>query len=405
MQLFHSINLKQVIWVVALGIELINFMSPAYAVEGDVIRPYVSATYMYDDNLRRLSSSQQAVASTGHSNTADTVLMTGVGIILDKTVSRQHFYIDINVNKSKFSRNSELDNDGKEMKGQWYWQLGNHLNGKFDIYHKEALVPFSDFRGIGLNLRTETRQILDAIWTFHPRWRVRGAVAKSDIKFSADAQKAAGLEEVWQELGGDYVSQSGSSTGLIFKHIDGTRPAQVFLGVPISNDYAQNEAKLNINWLVTPKSGLQFLGGFVSRKHDQFSERDFSGFNARTNFNWLVTSKTNLNVSAWRENNAQSFVTTSYTLNKGVSLKADWEASAKVKMQAIVRRENREFVGDEVFGQARTDKDNNFSLALIYKPTLATQLNATFTHSKRDSTSQFFEFTSNSFALTGQYEF
>ncbi|GAB7562284.1 hypothetical protein LG202_03230 [Methylobacillus methanolivorans] len=409
MRLSQSINLKKAALVASLGIEFFGVTSHAHALEGDVIRPYASATYLYDDNMRRFANKEQALLSTGSEKMADTMLMTEVGIILDKTISQQVFFFDLGVNRSKFDRNSVLDNDGREITGRWNWHLGNFWQGNIQAYHKKALVPFADFRavgGIGLNIRTEDRRSADAIWKFHPRWQTRVAFVNYEVEYSADAQKAANLNENSQELELDYIAPSTSKVGVVYRHARGDRPVdQIFFGIPINNNYSQNELKLNVDWSTSAKSKLQFLGGLVERKHDEIPSRDFRKFNARTNFNWAPTGKTSLNLTAWRENNAQAFVTTSYTLNKGTSLSASLYATSKVTLQGSIRYEKRDFEGDDVFGPQRSDKDKTFALGLVYKPTLSLVLNAAVVHSTRESTSQMFEYDSNSLSLTGQYEF
>lgn len=409
MRLSQSINPKKAALVAWLGIELTGVASYAYALEGDVIRPYASATYLYDDNLRRFSSKEQALQNTGSEKRADSMLMSEVGIILDKKVSQQAFFLDLGVNRSKYDRNSALDNDGREMTGRWNWHIGNLWQGNIQAYHKKALVPFADFRsagGLGLNVRTEDRRSADAIWKFHPRWQTRIAFVNYEVEYSAETQKVANLNENSQELELDYIAPSTSKIGVVYRHARGDRPVdQILFGIPINNDYNQHELKLNVDWTLSGKSKFQFLGGLVDRKHDEIPARDFRKFNARANLNWLPTGKTSVNLATWRENNAQGFVTTSYTLNRGASLSASLYATNKVALQGSMRYEKRDFVGDDVFGQQRSDTDKTFSLGLVYKPVLSFVLNAAVVRNTRESTSEAFEFDSNSLSLTGQYEF
>lgn len=406
MRLPHSIKLIKVALIASLSIELFSFTLPAYALEGDVIRPYASVTYSYDDNLRRFSSKQQAAGS----KMSDTVMMTGVGIILDKEISRQRIYVDIGANKTNFDRNSELDNTGRDVKGRWDWELGNRLSGKIEMTHKKALVPLSEYRQSGpslsLNTRTQDRRAFEARWLFHPRWRARAALSNSETEYSADIQRNANLEENAYEVGVDYLSPSRSVVGVLYRHVKGTKPVQIFSGGPVSNDYDQDELKLNVEWAVTGKSKVQFLGGLVDRKYDEFSTRDFRKFNMRGNFSWIPTGKTGTNLSVWKENNAQAYVTSSYTENTGISVTGNWYMTSKLSLQGNVRYEEQKFqFNEELLATDRSDKNKNYSLALIYKPTLSFMLNASIAHSVRDSNNELYGFDSNSVALTGQYEF
>ncbi|ABE50296.1 conserved hypothetical protein [Methylobacillus flagellatus KT] len=410
MRLSQSTNLIKIALVAGLGIELAGFVVPACALEGDVLKPYASLTYSYDDNLRRFASKQLAQMSTGSSDTSDTMLVKSAGIVLDHTISRQKMYVDFRLNKSTFNKNSELDNDGRDVIARWDWELGNRLEGKVEFFHKKALVPFSEFQPLqgtmlSLNTRTQDRRLLEARWMLHPRWRVRGAFIYSEMEYGAEAQRAANLKEDIQEIGFDYLSPTKSIIGVLYRNTKGSKPQQAFQGSFISNDYDQNELKLNVDWAVTGKSRLQFLGGLVDRQHEQLSQRDFRGVNARGNFNWMTSGKTNLNAAVWRENNAQSFVTTSYTLNRGTSLTANLQATGKIAVQGVLKYEKRDFEGDQIFGQFRSDKDKSFMLSLMYNPVTSFRITTSFIHSDRESTSDMFEFRSNSVSVTGQYEF
>lgn len=392
--------------ITALGLQSFGVASSVQAAEGDVIRPYASATYFYDSNLRRFSSEERSLAATGRSELADTYVQSQVGIILDKKISQQKFYVDVNVNKTKFDRAKELDNDGKTATGRWEWQLGSRLHGKIEGFHKEALVPFSDFRGITQNLRTENRKIFDLIWRFHPSWQMRAGVADYDVEYSAIEQRAAALNETSQNIGIDYLATDDDLIGLVYRHARGDRPvAQRFGTQFIDNSYDQNELKARVQWKFSGKSHIDFLGGVVERKHDDLSQRDFRVWNSRIDYRYLMTGKTNFGVSAWQDNNAQSFVTSTYTQNRGMSAVMNWLATSKVSLQGALRFEEMDFEGDLLLNQERVDKNKSAALNMTYKPTQSFSLNSSLRRIIRDSNLTGAEFTSTSISITGQYEF
>ena len=353
---------------------------------------------MYDDNLRRVSNKGSA--------SSDTFWINEVGIILDKKISRQEVFVDISVNKTTFNKNSDLDNNGREALGSWKWVAGSQLSGKAEIYQKKALVPFSDFGGgTGLNLRTEDRRTVDAYWRFHSNWQSHIAMIKNDVEYSATNQKIANLEEVSMEAGFDYLALTGSKIGIVYRYSDGDRPEPQRVGFAIvDNSYKQDAFKLNADWIFSGKARLEFLGGFVERRHQDLPERDYRGINLRSNLNWMATGKTSINVSVWREVNAQSFVTSSYTLNKGGALNMSLRTTDKLIFQGSLRYEELDFQGDVLFNQDRLDKNKNASLMVIYKPLKNFSMNASLMRSIRDS-SIGLDFTSTAFSLTGQYEF
>lgn len=381
-----------------LSLGLLRFSLGVQALEGDVVRPYVNATYSYDDNLRRMYDKG--------SDSSDRMWMVGAGIILDKSISRQKVFVDIGVNETKFDRNSDFNNTGKDLNARWDWVVGNRWKGKIDLGHKEAMVPFAEFRGTTLNLRTNDRRVFDAIYSFHPRWRARVGIGRYETKYDGLGQSIGNLIETAQEFQVDYVTPHRGHIGLVYRHVNGDRPVlQNIAGMLVDNSYEQNEYKLNTEWQVTGKTGLQFLGGLVQRTHKEFTQRDFSGFNARMNINHLLTGKTKLNMSAWREINAQSFVTSTFTLNKGIKLGSDTMLSGKTSLRGSVQYQRIEFDGDVLFESYREDTLKTASLGLVYQAMPALSLNGSLNYTKRDSSRQFTGFNSTSIALTAQYEF
>jgi len=407
LQSSQSTHLRKAVVIGVLTMGQTYFAGPVLALEGDVVRPYVKAVYSYDDNLRKFSSASQAELATGSRNTADTSLLTGVGIILDKQISRQTLYADLSVTKTKFDRNSFLDNDGKRFLGRWDWRIGNYWKGRLEASHQESMVPFGDFRGNSLNLLTQDSTVLDVIRSLHPRWQLRGTVRRNEAEYSDVSQRAANLTEYTQEAELDYLSPTKSMVGLVYRHTRGDRPQRQRLGlIDVDNSYDENSLKLNVDWNYSDQTRLQVLAGWVERKHDDFSERDFRGWNGRANFNWSITSKTSMNASMWREANAQSFVTSSYTLNKGVDVGGAWNATSKIALQASYRYETIDFVGDAF--SANNDREDTrkvSTISLSYRPILALRLNSYVSRNVRNSSQSAFEFESTAMGLTAQYEF
>jgi exopolysaccharide biosynthesis operon protein EpsL len=377
----------------------------ACADEGDVFRPYVGLTSGYDSNLRRFSNKDVAEASTGSRDTADTYLRKEVGIILDKQISLQKFYADVSVNETSYNQNSDIDNTGKSMLARWNWRLGTHLEGNMLISHDEAMVPFADFRGMALNLRTIDRQSFDAVWRFHPRWQVRSLISDSKTDYSDISQRSSRLNESAKELGLDYLFPTMSKVGLQFRNVDGDRPDPQQVGtLLIDNSYTQNELKLAADWMYSGKTRIQFLGGGVERSHKEFSNRDFKGINSRLNFDWMMTGKTSLNSSIWREINGQSYVTSSYVLSKGASVSLNWMATSKIVLQATTRYDESSFEGDSG-NSSREDINRYHALSVNYRPLNDLTLTGLLNRSIRESTVSNLGYKSTGLVFNVRYEF
>lgn len=401
LRLTDSTHYKKLVLTAVIGWNAVGYSDPVLAREGDVIRPYVSATYVYDDNLRRRSDKE-----------SDTSVVGRVGIILDKDISQQNFYANIGVNETKYNKNSELDNTGKDIVARWNWAMGSKLRGKFEYYKNEAMLPFADFRGVDLNMRIQERKSFDANWRFHSSWRARFGVQRQDVSYDSLTLNAASFQEDSQQLGLDYLAESGSKVGLVYTHGRGTRPFDrpaFFPGVGtvfVNNDYTQQSLKADISWLYSAKTKFEFLGGYVDRKHDSFSQRDFSGFNAHANVMWSATDKTSFRAATWRDANATSIVTASYVIDSGASASVSYSATSKILLSTSARYQQLKFEGDITgLDQGRTDKNKALSLGLTYSPLETLSFTTSVNRNLRDSSSQLLNYNATSISLTGRYEF
>lgn len=330
--------------------------------EGEVLRAYVGLSLTHDDNI--LGTSNAAI-SAGTPKLSDTARRLEAGLIFDKTISQQRLTASMNLDRTSFNRFSNLDYNGRDIRANWNWHAGSHFEGNLGATHVRALTSVQDSLSItGLpsqlpNVRTQNRQYFDAAWRLHPSWRLRGGVSHYELDYAQTGPQVGNRTINDGEVGVDYLARSGSSIGLQYRHAEGD-----FQFSPL-NDYSQDEVKARVDWKLTGKTDLLFLAGWVRRENDLAPANDFSGFNGRVNATWRATGKTTVNASLWREIGALDDQTASYSLNRGVSLGANWGITRQVSLDAYFQHERRDYTPANL---ARKDRINYSSLQLSYYP-------------------------------------
>ena len=387
--------------------------APAFAAPDDVFRPYVGYSFAYDENVLGIPDG----ANTSGQDLSDTSRRAEAGIAINKRISQQVLSAKLNLYQVTYDHLRQLDNDGKDFLGNWNWHVGDHVEGNLGASYVQGLAPYvqglAPLANVGVlerNLRTQRREFFDGSWRLHPSWRLRGGLSRDSLNYDLDSQKVGNRTEDMTEVGVDYLAASGSTFGVQLRHTRGDLPIPQQLGaLLVDNSYDQNEVKAKINWLLTGKTQLQFLGGYVQRKHDFFSERDYSGLNARLIANWQATGKLGVSLSGWREIGALYDVTTSYTLNQGVSVGSTWNVTSKVKLDGLLKHETSDFSGTTAFSSAlpvgRKDTYRTASLKLTYLPTDHLQLVAEAHRKNRDSTVNGNSYPNNGVMLSSRYEF
>ena len=207
------------------------------------------------------------------------------------------------------------------MLGNLNWHLASHLDGNLGVSYTQALTPYTEFHSTERNLRTQTREYWDGKWYFHPSWSLHGGLSQYKLEYDLATQKFGDRTEDASEIGLDYLAASSSSIGVLMRHTRGGFPKPQLIGpLVVDNSYRQDEYKGKLDWLITGKTRVQFLGGWVQRKHDSFPARDSSGPGARLIADWLSTGKTSMNINVWREIYSSDDLTASYTTFRAGSI-------------------------------------------------------------------------------------
>ncbi|MDY7548969.1 hypothetical protein QN360_16860 [Glaciimonas sp. CA11.2] len=351
-------------------IPLADIMTPA----ADSITPYVGYGISYDDNLLRLQNSGVAQGMGAGNNLSDVTRRAQFGLALDKSISQQHLTANLNVTNVEYERFDQLNHLDKNVSANWNWHAGDHVEGNAGVTYSQGLTPFIDFHLLEANIRTQETAYVNGSWLFHPSWRVHAGLQHSKLWYDLASQQTGNNAQNQTEFGIDYLAASGSTIGLQLRHTraDFPNPEQSG-GVSVFNGYNQDEIKAKIDWLLTARTRLHFFGGWVSRKQDAFSVRDFKGFNSRLSADWLPTERLAFTIAAWREIGAVDDLSTVYSLNHGASVATSWQYSEKIRVVGQFKYQKRDFSQSSASGTiGSTDMNDvlrNTALTVVYNPT------------------------------------
>lgn len=360
----------------------------AHAALSDSIHPFASASYSHDDNLFRLPENSPGFSG----QRSDFSREIDYGAFFERPVGQQTFSGRVKLTRVNFDRNEQLNYNGKDMLALWNWRLGAHLDGELGATYNETLASFSDSHSNQRNLRTQRREYASGLWRFHPSWRLNAGFSRQKFDYELSTQRQNDRTEDVAHGGFDFLSSSGSRFGLVFRHLSGKYPNNAQFGsIVLDNGYVQKEIKANIDWKVTGTTQLQLLAGRARRTHAFFSERDASGVDGRGTFVWTPRGKIIVTTVAWREFQAIESNISGNSRNKGGNVALAWDALAKVRLDAMVRRETRDFdtVSNLVLPFRLQDRTKTASLGLTYSPLQSIQASTSFYHEKRDGNTGF----------------
>ncbi|WP_342118564.1 XrtB/PEP-CTERM-associated polysaccharide biosynthesis outer membrane protein EpsL [Pseudoduganella sp. OTU4001] len=357
---------------------------PAQADISDTIKPFITVGSTYDNNLLRLPDNTPPGVQR-----SDRATQAQAGFLLERPIGRQRLTGHAKLSRVTFDHYSQLDYNGKDFSLDWAWVLGNQFDGNIGGSYQQVLTPFNDYHVEQRNLRTQRHMYANGGWRIHPSWRVRAGFQRDRFDYELGVQALNNRKEDLSEAGIDYLAASGSRVGLVARKIKGSFLNPLRIGTTfLDQNYDQDELKANINWLYSDITQLQVLAGYARRKHATFTERDTSGLNGRVTLKWNPRVKLRFKADAWREFAAVESVVVNQSINKGASLNASWDISAKLQANAGVRREKRNFekMPYVTFDGDHNDTVRSTNVGLVYQPTRKVQLSATAFKDRRTGT-------------------
>jgi exopolysaccharide biosynthesis operon protein EpsL len=320
---------------------------------------------------------------------SDRMTQSQAGLVVDRPFGRQRLTATAKVSRVTFDHYDQFDYNGKDLKADLAWELGNRFSGNLGGSYVETLTPFSDYNTSQRNLRTSRREYVNGAWKLHPRWQVRAGYTRNRSEYELLVQRINNRTENLAEVGADYLAPSGSRVGLVARRLKGEYLNPRTIGsVRLDSDYTQEELKANINWRFSGVTSIQVLAGYAKREYESSSSRDSSGANGRASVVWAPLGKVKFTAEIWREFAAVESLIVSNSLNKGASVGAAWDISAKVQANANVRHEKRQFeqLPTSTFIGETSDRLNSVQAGLTYAPTLGSQLGITaFRENRRGS--------------------
>jgi len=355
----------------------------AHAAEAEEgLRLYGGIGWGYDDNLLRVPDNRPAFDG----QKSDRWRQLDVGGLYNKRIGRQRVALVAKASKLKFDHFQQLDYDGRDLQGTWFWEAGKRFDGQAGALYNRTLAPYTDFFSDERNVREQRRQWVDAGVKLHPSWKLRAGFTRDRYDYELVSQRWNDRTEKASEAELLYTARSGNSIGLVARRLKGTYPFRrpAISGVLV-DDFTQDELKLRVNWAATGTSSLQALAGYVRREQLSFGEGRTSGFNGRLNGTYTPKGKISYNASLWREFAPIESTVVSYTLNRGASIGAAWLATGKIKLEGSATYEERAYNARAAFtGQGKlTDSLRSASLKATWQIRRKVALSAGWQHQAR----------------------
>lgn len=393
--------------VVAAGAGLLALAGGARADADDTLSWLAGMLVRHEDNLFRLPAGADAVALLGKDTRADDVTVASVGFRLDKKFAQQRVELESTFNLYRYRNFRHLDFDGKEYRGAWRWHLTPRVSGNLTADGRQLQSNFADNRTYsGVNTRTVRNLRLDVDWQLLGGWYLTGGAAENR-SLNSQAFRAEDSSRYRPiALGAKYVAESGTTVTATRRDGSGRFPGRELDAVTLlDTGFRQAESELLLHWPLSGRSTLDGRLAHVSRRHDNFAERDYAGNTGSLGYGWLPTGKLRISAEARRDLGSYQDTYASYQVYDSLVLAPAWQLDAKTVLRGRLEGGRRDYRGGVVAGAAnRDDRARAAELTLEWTPLRTLLVSATVKQERRASSFDGLDFRANSASLLFQFQ-
>jgi hypothetical protein len=356
-----------------------------------------SQTFTHDNNILR--SPEGSVVSDSYSTTS---VLAG----FDQPISRQRLYANGTVSYNRYKNRDDLNNTGYGLNAGWDWATIGHLSGTLLANLNRQLVP---------NSVSDTTLLLNeknlATTRQYAATAALGGVTKLTFEAGLTHRELDYTNALWAGLEN---RQDSGSLGVKYRPSDlltlgvggrETRGKYNPSGTP--DEYRRHDLDLTALWSPTGASTFDARLSFGRQKYDTGTERDFSGTTGSLQWRWKPTGKLNFYTLVLRDTGSQAgliytgdviiapsgitFETRPGDTSRVTTLarlRGEYEATAKIKLNASVSNTHRDLVSTLVLvPESGTDTTVASSLGVRYSPTRNITLGCDWSHESRSVSS------------------
>jgi exopolysaccharide biosynthesis operon protein EpsL len=382
--------------LVLLSLSVFLLSLSAHADENDPLNFIAGISMQHDDNLFLLPSGFALPASVERS---DNITTAYGGLQLDKSYSMQRFKANYTVTAYKYQNNDNLDFIAQKYSAAWLWNLTPYLNGTLSAERLESLNNFQDYRNFTSvniqNIRTTDNQHFEADYSPHGIWHLLGGVTRSSLSNSKTFSEEDNFTMNSLDAGVKYDFRSGSAITVMGHERRGTYDNRSLNAATLFDTrFDESEAEAKLSWLISGKSQVNVRAAYVSRTHDNFSQRDYSGVAGNLNYRWLPGGKLSVTLSAASDLSSYQTLDSSYTRNNTLSISPAYALTDKVTLRASASISERTFLGEGVIPSSdRVDRAKSASLGVDWTPWRSLTVGGNLVRSTRSSNIPGLDFT------------
>ena len=348
---------------------------------------YIGASqeFSHNSNLFRVGDSQASRSDT----ISSTALLAGI----DQPFGRQRLRVDGTLQTNRFSNNPDLNNIGYGLNAALDWATINRLSGTVSYFANQNLANYgtpNTLQITGRNIQKTQQFLAQAVLGGVTILSFTGGYSHRTVDYSAPAYDAQQFEQDSGNLGLRYRFSGALDVGGSLRMTRGRYPHFQRAGGGFEADTLdRRDFDLSSNWTPTGATSLSARVSFGRQTHSVSSQRDFSGVTGSLSIDHNPGGKLRFAAILSRDTGVENSFLTLFDINgaptrvvsdnsrlsTAAQLSANYEATAKIQLNATLRVSQRSLVdtltlsnGGAATGNTGSDTVSSVAFGANYAP-------------------------------------
>jgi len=347
---------------------------------------------VFDSNVFRTASLND-VASVYHPTTlADRIDIVSIGGQYLKQLNQQSFTLDGNYNQNSYARYSGLNYKSWNTSGEYDWKVGSQWQGDF-IYNDKKEEPSLDVSNTIARDVVRTRVgSFDAQYTPISYLFLVSGLQTTSVR--RQVENSLDYDQTMAQMGAFFRTDKGSKLGILVQHSNVQYPYYGSL-----YQYSQTNSQLQGDWPVSSKLDFSVAYGVNKVTYQEQFQPSYSSNIFNLTANWQPTARSSFSIG-YNDVPGDPGLSTSEVLNKSIYFQWTDVLTDKLKMKALLRRNQLQYFDENV----RVD-NNTYRLDLIWSPLRMLELSMYGQLVKRVSGFADDTYNDNQIGLSAKYSF
>ena len=362
---------------------------PAVASAQFVGQPFATAGYEYDSNIASVATGDPANVLRGGLHRDDQVRRAAAGVTAKYQWSQQVLALRAEGRRYDFNHFARLNHNDYALGADLDWKFASAMTGKLDYSQEQRMADLKARLSSDLILELERRAGATVDFRLTPDWHLEVGARHRDLDSPQPGLPAYGLKEATGDAAIKYDAPGNWTLGIAGERINGRYRGAIL----VAPSYKQSSLSATIGYKAGTRTLFNSALGYTKRENSNAQGGNVSGTTGLVSYTRQLTGKTSVFASYERSVNSYVFSAAS-EVDTIATLKADWEATAKISVNVGYAWTKSAFTGETVpfSTTTRADRYQASSLNIVYTPVRWFSINPYASYQTRGSNVSFYKY-------------